>query len=205
MSFLGPGDLSLTVYYVDVTNSVLGQGTLGVNLRGNGYASIVNNTFAGPGSYAIYLFGYATVMNNIFSDVGIGVYDTTAHANVVRNLFYHVEITSTNPNASESIFADPRLVAPALRDMHLLSDSPAIDAGRSGAPVIDFDGRPRPNGSAPDIGAFEWYAPEPTATPTETATATASNTATPTATATATPTPTPTAVWQMMWFPVVRR
>ena len=49
------------------------------------------------------------------------------------------------------LFADPS--AP---DLHLAVGSPALDAGTDvGAPAIDFDGTPRPQGSAHDCGAYE--------------------------------------------------
>ena len=69
-------------------------------------------------------------------------------------------------------------------DYRLASDSPAIDAGDTGAvsgltiPTVDFDGTPRPSdGNAdatavPDIGAFEAPKPSPTPTPTATPTPT---------------------------------
>jgi hypothetical protein len=53
-------------------------------------------------------------------------------------------------NISE-IFADP-----ANFDFHLLKTSPAKNTGTSaGAPVVDYDGNPRPQGSGYDIGAYE--------------------------------------------------
>ena len=41
-------------------------------------------------------------------------------------------------------------------DYHLQAGSPAIDAGATVAVTDDFDGNPRPQGQAYDIGAFEW-------------------------------------------------
>ena len=47
----------------------------------------------------------------------------------------------------------------ATNDLHLLEDSPAIDAGTgTGAPSTDFDGNNRPSGPAFDIGAYEYLA-----------------------------------------------
>jgi hypothetical protein len=58
---------------------------------------------------------------------------------------------------AHSVFADPRFVVPGA-DFHLAAGSPAVGAGSllpgQFAP-FDFDGRPRPEGAAPDLGAFE--------------------------------------------------
>lgn len=48
------------------------------------------------------------------------------------------------------------LTDPDELDFHLMANSPAMNKGSpSDVPAIDYDGRPRPQGSAPDIGAFE--------------------------------------------------
>ncbi len=54
--------------------------------------------------------------------------------------------------------ADPRFVDAAGGDFQLAEDSPCLGAGDpAGAPALDLAGeaRPRPAGSAPDLGAFE--------------------------------------------------
>jgi hypothetical protein len=60
-------------------------------------------------------------------------------------------------NGRHSASIDPAFRDPAARDYHLRPDSPAIDAGSTAwAPAVDFDGVPRPQGLAADIGAYEW-------------------------------------------------
>jgi hypothetical protein len=53
----------------------------------------------------------------------------------------------------------PRFVDPYGADFHLQATSPAIDKGSSiDAPVDDYDGTPRPQGTGYDIGAYEYTA-----------------------------------------------
>jgi hypothetical protein len=55
-----------------------------------------------------------------------------------------------------NINADPLFVDSAQNDLHLQDGSPAIDAGSTqDAPLIDYDGNPRPSGLAADMGAYE--------------------------------------------------
>ena len=69
-------------------------------------------------------------------------------------------LTST-PGAHD-ISADPLLVDPAHGDFHLSPGSPCIDAGDPvHYPGTDFEGDPRPQGPAPDIGADEYYPERP--------------------------------------------
>jgi Concanavalin A-like lectin/glucanases superfamily/Right handed beta helix region len=59
---------------------------------------------------------------------------------------------------------DARVVDAEAYDFHLLPDSPALDAGIDVAEVTaDHDGRPRPQGPAYDIGAYELTQLPPTA------------------------------------------
>jgi len=56
-----------------------------------------------------------------------------------------------------TIAMDPRLVNPSAGDYHLQAGSPAIDAASSAvSDDHDFDDVTRPQGAAPDIGAFEY-------------------------------------------------
>lgn len=54
--------------------------------------------------------------------------------------------------------ADPLFRGPG--DYRLRAGSPAVDAGaQQDAPPTDYDGRPRPAGAGPDLGAYELAAP----------------------------------------------
>jgi len=55
-----------------------------------------------------------------------------------------------------TIRLDPRFVNRAAGDHHLMTGSPAADVARPAySMTTDFDGRLRPQGAAPDVGAFE--------------------------------------------------
>jgi parallel beta-helix repeat protein len=63
---------------------------------------------------------------------------------------------------SNSIIATPAQLFESLAtdDYHLKTNSPAIDKGTLGVNVlVDIEGKPRPQGSATDIGAYESAAP----------------------------------------------
>jgi len=63
--------------------------------------------------------------------------------------------------SENNISANPGFVDPGNADFHLLSTSPAIDAGLLINYITeDFDGTPRPQGTAFDIGAYETAAQE---------------------------------------------
>jgi len=84
----------------------------------------------------------------------------------------------TNPIINQdttNIPNNPTFVNSGTDDFHLLSTSPAIDAGTltpaGGLPTPDFDGKTRPFGPLPDMGALEFQpipSPTPLATPTPT-------------------------------------
>jgi hypothetical protein len=56
---------------------------------------------------------------------------------------------------TNNVNADPLFVNLSLRDFHLLSTSPAIDAGIVTPATRDHDGIARPQGASYDLGAYE--------------------------------------------------
>jgi hypothetical protein len=87
-----------------------------------------------------------------------------AFANGVRNVLLQGDCrnaaVATCNSFDQAVYADPQFVDPTVNfftgNYHLKETSPALKAGRDiGAPPTDFDGRPRPANSAPDLGAYE--------------------------------------------------
>lgn len=123
---------------------------------------IVNNTFAFPNPNRdgqIVLAATTTnlhIENNIFYLPGgnIGITGTQSGALIDHNLSTGtVGGGGTGTNIEN---ADPMFVNPTTLDFHLMSGSPAVDAGVSLSIVpTDFDGVVRPLGPRYDIGAFE--------------------------------------------------
>lgn len=134
-----------------------------------GTVSIQNNVLydngtLGPDSHAqIFLqragAGLVTVQNNIlyaqagqtYLDFGAGVDSSVLIAS--HNLVYNAGSCPTWD--TDCLELDPQFVSPAAGDFRLAPSSPAIDAGIDTGVARDFQGVPRPQGAAYDIGAFE--------------------------------------------------
>jgi hypothetical protein len=125
----------------------------------------ISNTseYAGGGIFNHYgspVIRSNIVVGNTAGSIGGGIYNSGA-----PTLDYNDVWNNTGGNYSgvypgaQDISIDPRLVDPANGDFHLAADSPCIDAADPvNYPPTDFEGDPRPNGVAPDIGADEFYA-----------------------------------------------
>jgi hypothetical protein len=117
------------------------------------------------------------IENNIVFDCNLAQIHAQSSSGVVRpgaivntNLIYPFRGTLkyTNGVIKESkgtnpVEADPQFVNAVAYDFHLQASSPAIDSGTlAGSPVTDFDGNPRPQAAAIDLGALEYtQAPQP--------------------------------------------
>lgn len=146
-------------------NLVYSNGSDGIDV----HHRVITNVW---GNYAsnIYIFNN-TVYANDFVDMwhgGIWISDTNAHNVVVQN---NISVSNANTqiyvvtNATLSVnFSNgiPGFANASSNDFHLLSTSPAIDAGMSnGAVMFDYDGNPRPWGAAWDMGAYEYSPTNP--------------------------------------------
>ncbi len=75
---------------------------------------------------------------------------------MLSGLISFPEYITQSGQDTASIFSDPLLRDPQNGDLHLLSNSPAIDAGAAPPQSWpDFDGNARPVGSGYDIGCYE--------------------------------------------------
>ena len=130
---------------------------------------VINNTIAGN-TVGIRFIAYGDASahyyaNNILAGNTVGLevvygspgnYPTWKHNLVVGGQVAYQGIpdqTGLNGNIS----ADPLFVYLSSRDLHLLPDSPCIDAGDNSyeTTTTDLDGRPRIVGGTVDIGAYE--------------------------------------------------
>jgi parallel beta-helix repeat protein len=141
----GSGEISTAGNYLKIHNNILvpRNGQLALNLR-----------FARSG----FVADTATIAeNNNLLFVAAGATSVAWGGSAGTLSRYQ----SQNPRGwgNRSLIGNPTFVAESQFDFHLLSGSVAIDKGDSAnAPLTDFDGNARPEGTAMDIGAFEFAA-----------------------------------------------
>jgi parallel beta-helix repeat protein len=144
---------------------------------------VVNNTIyqASDGRWAVNIRDGSTgntVLNNILLHAGTrgaitiwpdSMSGFTSDYNVVTNRFTRTDGNSTETlaqwksNTGQDMHSvtgsAAQLFVNPTNNLQLLSTAPAINAGTATqAPLVDLEGRLRPNGGAFDIGAYEWYA-----------------------------------------------
>jgi hypothetical protein len=154
--------------------------------------TIVNNTFVHTGNY---LGGFivlmrctntVTIENNAIYNYAAGAHsyiyqdqNNNTGVNISNNSVYNSNGTVPyggpypGDNIAETWLKDPKFVNIGSLDLHLSSVSPLINRGVAVAGVTaDFDGTGRPQGTAYDIGAYEYSGSMPSTPPTVTPTIT---------------------------------
>ena len=148
---------------VTCTNNLVWGNRGGAIVIGNGDAPaqgklacdnclVTNNIVINNGNWGIQEFG-AVGTNNVYAN-------NCLYGNASGPTKLQHGLVATN-----TITADARFVnfkPDGTGDYHLQSDSPCIDKGTAaGAPTTDHDGVHRPQGSAVDIGPYEFVATAP--------------------------------------------
>ncbi len=141
-----------------VNNLVYGQvrrrGIIVACPPGGGKNIVVNNTVVEEQPLTIWNGDGETVVNNILiSQAG----DAFSFSEDTRNvqLDYNLCVPKSARQGPHGLTGDPRFVDATKGLFWLRRDSPAIGKGSAPhAPATDFWGRPRPQGKAPDLGAF---------------------------------------------------
>jgi hypothetical protein len=131
--------------------------------------NFINNTLYNNNSAEIAVFNPDSKTTGVFRNNV--VYATSEYAYILRypsggthttidhNLFYdpHGYTGQSNTLGSNYVTANPSFVSTSGLDFRLQSTSPAINIGSSsGAPSTDYAGNTRPNGTAYDVGAYEY-------------------------------------------------
>jgi hypothetical protein len=131
-------------------------------------AQIIHTTISGSSGTvsAIYAPNYTVgITNSIIDGYAVGIETSSssvAAASEDYNLFNVAAkygVSGTVTGGTNSLTGNPGFVDAAAGDYHLLAGSPAIDYGLDMGITSDLDGRERPSGIAPDMGAYEVESP----------------------------------------------
>ena len=152
-----------------ITNSLLEDPTLKINTIDDvapgshltfAFNTIVftsqNNQLACPNDA-----GAAHRMVTFEDSILVALAPPTAQPSVVSGTscsFSHSVLFPQPTGLANNLVADPQFVDTAGKDYHLKPTSPAIDAAMPSVGLTsdhDLDGTARPQGAAPDIGAYE--------------------------------------------------
>jgi hypothetical protein len=152
--------------YAGATNWLISNNTIALqDVRGG---IIVWNAGTAPSGI--------TVQNNIFyrnsestnGDNAVGYLGSYNNIVVRNNLSYTTSGSASLPSGNGNIVGqDPRFVDLSVSNFRLQSNSPAINTGIAQlTPSVDIAGVLRPQGSAPEIGAYEFGGTADTTPPT---------------------------------------
>jgi len=144
---------------VTIVNNLVYSSDLGIAIKDSAVAYIVHNTITNNRTDGLALYedprhpglggGRATLVNSILWGNG-----TEISLDALSTVTVSHSIVEGNWPGDGNLDADPLFAGPD--DYHLGDGSPAINAGRDEGVTVDLDGQPRPVGSAPDMGAYEF-------------------------------------------------
>lgn len=148
-------------------NTIVARETTGVSaskalfLYKDSTIQAVNNIICADSGYGIYKHAEATILSltsNLFCD-GINSLVVGYEGESYFTYDAIADLLGTSYADDSNLTGDPKFVDEANLNFHLSADSVAIDAGEDLTGIIndDIDGQSRPNGSAFDIGADEYY------------------------------------------------
>ncbi|MGV8086226.1 MAG: choice-of-anchor Q domain-containing protein [Candidatus Woesearchaeota archaeon] len=135
-----------------------GTGVNAVNNYDSGNVRAYNNVFYNSGSADFgWWQSYVTLYNNIFYNNVSGHSELSGNGDHLVASDYNLFNTAFSTGFdSNSIQADPLFVNPTIYDFSLQSNSPAVNNGTNVGLTRDIIGTLVPQGSAPDIGAYEY-------------------------------------------------
>jgi len=153
-------------------NNRIYNNSRGINVGGGSNIQVYNNLIYSNGGDidvgGIYIGNgnpnNARIYNNtVVSNQGYGVWISSGTGHIAKNniLWQNtvgaIQQATTGNTLSNNLATDPQFLSSSTNDFHLQSTSPAINVGVTLSEVTtDFDGVLRPQGSAYDIGAYEY-------------------------------------------------
>jgi parallel beta-helix repeat protein len=120
-------------------NTIYNVNTDGVDHNGK------EGIYLGKGAQNIHVYNNIIALKNPGNHITVS---QAAHVTVDHNLYWPKPLRLDGIDDSKAIVADPRFVNADVNDFRLAASSPAIDAGA--------DVSMTHQGSAPDVGAFEY-------------------------------------------------
>lgn len=111
--------------------------------------SVTGNTFYDCYHYSVFIESAGATANTFQNNIAYGTRNPVS---------FEIVDQSSGNIINHNLQTDPLFVNAAAFDLHLQSGSAAIDAGTDLSSIFttDFDGTPRPQGAAYDIGAYEF-------------------------------------------------
>ncbi|HPD81964.1 MAG TPA: choice-of-anchor Q domain-containing protein, partial [Candidatus Pacearchaeota archaeon] len=121
--------------------STAGSGYTGTNMQFKN--NVIINFGGGPMRFSTSSINGLYIQNNIFYNSGSNQVSLSG--------------TPSNYTNSGNLVSNPLFVGASTGNFHLQSSSPAINAGLNLGLTSDFERTSVPQGSAPDIGAYEYH------------------------------------------------